>query len=132
MCLCVFIVFSFHRESFNLILIDEHLILRWFCHNWCVHDQHNCPIYMDDTDAFRLQHGKKVSFFYCHPIFLPSNHPFSNDTRSFLKCKTVRKGTPKRKLIADIMERFDDVKELENGMFEGYGENHNWTHKSCL
>jgi hypothetical protein len=26
MCLCVFIVFSFHRESFNLILINEPLI----------------------------------------------------------------------------------------------------------
>jgi hypothetical protein len=30
------------------------------------------------------------------------------------------------------MERIDDLKELENGVFEGYGENHNWTHKSCI
>jgi hypothetical protein len=26
----------------------------------------------------------------------------------------------------------DDLKESENGVFEGYGVNHNWTHKSCL
>jgi hypothetical protein len=26
----------------------------------------------------------------------------------------------------------DNLKEPENGNFEGYGENHNWTHKSCL
>jgi hypothetical protein len=26
----------------------------------------------------------------------------------------------------------DDLNESENGVFEGYGENHNWTHKSCL
>jgi hypothetical protein len=26
----------------------------------------------------------------------------------------------------------DDQKESENGVFEGYGENHNWIHKSCL
>jgi hypothetical protein len=26
----------------------------------------------------------------------------------------------------------DDLKESKNGVFEGYGENHNWTHKSCL
>jgi hypothetical protein len=26
----------------------------------------------------------------------------------------------------------DDLKESENGVPEGYGENHNWTHKSCL
>jgi hypothetical protein len=24
------------------------------------------------------------------------------------------------------------LKESENGVFEGYGENHNWIHKSCL
>jgi hypothetical protein len=26
----------------------------------------------------------------------------------------------------------DDLKESGNGKIEGYGENHNWTHKSCL
>jgi hypothetical protein len=26
----------------------------------------------------------------------------------------------------------DDLKESENNEFEGYGEKHNWTHKSCL
>jgi hypothetical protein len=26
----------------------------------------------------------------------------------------------------------DNLKESENGNFEGYSENHNWTHKSCL
>jgi hypothetical protein len=50
----------------------------------------------------------------------------------FLKGKTVRKGPPKGKLKTDIMELLDDLKESENGVFEGYGENHNWTHKSCL
>jgi hypothetical protein len=87
---------------------------------------------MDDTDAFRLQHRKKVSFFNYHQRFLPSNHLFRNDRRSFLKGKTIRKGPPKKKLGADIMEMLDDLKESENGVFEGYGVNHNWTHKSYL
>jgi hypothetical protein len=30
------------------------------------------------------------------------------------------------------MGRLDDLKESKNGVFEGYGENHNWTHKCCL
>jgi hypothetical protein len=60
--------------------------------SWCVHGRLNCPICMDDTNAFRLQHNKKVSFFDCHRRFLPSNHSFRNDTRSFLKGKTFRKG----------------------------------------
>jgi hypothetical protein len=27
---------------------------------------------------------------------------------------------------------FIGLKELDNGGSEGYNENHNWTHKSCL
>jgi hypothetical protein len=26
---------------------------------WCVNDRLNCPICMDDSDAFRLEHDKK-------------------------------------------------------------------------
>jgi hypothetical protein len=42
-----------------------------------------------------------------------------------LKGKIVRKGSPKQKYGADIMERLDDLKESENGVFEGYGKNDN-------
>jgi hypothetical protein len=31
------------------------------------------------------------------------------DRRSFLKCKTIRKGPPKGKFRADIMEMLDDM-----------------------
>ena len=60
------------------------------------------------------------------------NHPFRNDTRSFLKGKTVRKGPPKRKLGVDITKLLSELKPSENGGFEGYGEKHNWTHICCL
>jgi hypothetical protein len=30
------------------------------------------------------------------------------------------------------MQMLNDLKESENGVFEGYDQNHNWTHKSCL
>jgi hypothetical protein len=33
---------------------------------WCVHGRLNCLMCMDESDAFKLQHNKKVSFFYCH------------------------------------------------------------------
>jgi hypothetical protein len=46
--------------------------------------------------------------------------------------QTVRKGPMKRKFRADIIQMLDDLKESENGVFEGYGVNHNWTHKRCL
>jgi hypothetical protein len=87
---------------------------------------------MDDSDAFWLEHGRKVTLFDCHRWFLPLNHPSRSDKQSFLKGKPVRKGPPKRKLRADITKMFDDPMKSENGEFEGYGEKHNWTHKSCL
>jgi hypothetical protein len=87
---------------------------------------------MDGSDAYRLEHGKKVTFFDCHRRFLPLSHPFRGDRKSFMKDKTVRKGPAKQKLRADITQMLDDLKESGNGKFEGYGEKHKWTHKSCL
>jgi hypothetical protein len=99
---------------------------------WCVPGRLNCPTCMDDYDAYRLEHGKKVTFFDCHQRFFPLSHPFRGDRKSFMKGKTVRKGPPKRKLKLYITQMLDDLKESGNGKFEDYGENHNWIHKSCL
>jgi hypothetical protein len=90
---------SYLKCHFNLRVaylwsIHDYLAYDQFA-GWCVHGRLNCPICMDDTDVFRLEHGKKVPFFDCHQRFLPSNHEFKNDTRSFLKGKTVRKGPSK-------------------------------------
>jgi hypothetical protein len=123
--------YRFNLRAAYLWSIHDYLTYVKFA-GWCVHGRLNYPICMDDTDAFRLQHGKKVSFFDCHQKFLPSNHSFRNDTWSILKGKTVRKGSPKQKSGADIIKMLHDLKELENDVFEGYGENHNWTHKICL
>jgi hypothetical protein len=87
---------------------------------------------MDHSDAYMLEHGKKVTFFDYNKKFLPLSHPFRGDRKSFTKGKTVKKGPPKWKLRADITQMLDDLKESENGKFEGYSENHNWTHKSYL
>jgi hypothetical protein len=46
---------------------------------WCVYGRLNCPICMKDSNAFRLEHGKKVTFFNCHQKFLPLNHLFRSD-----------------------------------------------------
>jgi hypothetical protein len=80
---------------------------------------------MDDSNAFKLKHGEKVTFFDCHLRFLPLSHKFRGDKQSFLKGKTIIKGSPKQKLRADIVKMLDDLKESENGGFEGYSEKHN-------
>jgi hypothetical protein len=87
---------------------------------------------MDDSDAFRLQHDRKVSFYDCHRIFIPLSNEFRGDKESFQKGKSVRKGSSKKMLRADIVKMLDELKESQNCQFEGCGEKHNWTHKSCL
>jgi hypothetical protein len=77
---------------------------------------------MDDSDAFRLEHDRKVTFFDCHQRFHPLSHLFRSDKRSFLKGNTIKKGPLKRKLGADIMKIFGDLKESENDGFKGYNE----------
>jgi hypothetical protein len=69
----------FNLRAAYLWSIHDYLAYGKFA-GWCVHGRLNYPICMDDTDAFTLQHGKKVSFFDCHRRFLPSNHSFRNDT----------------------------------------------------
>jgi hypothetical protein len=73
---------------------------------------------MDDSDV--LRHDKKVTFLDCHRSFLPLNHPFRSDKQSFLKGKSVRKGSPNKKLKVYIKNMLDDLEESENREFEGY------------
>jgi hypothetical protein len=93
--------------------------------SWCDNCRVNYPICMNDSDAFSLEHGRKVTFFDYHQRFFPLSHAFRGDNRLFQKGKTIRKGPPKRKLRADIMKMLDDLKESENGGFKGYGEKRN-------
>jgi hypothetical protein len=80
---------------------------------------------MDESDAFRLRQGRKVSFFDCHQRFLPLSHKFRGDKESFQKGKRIRKGPPKQKLRVDIVKMLGELKESHNGGFEGYGEKDN-------
>jgi hypothetical protein len=80
---------------------------------------------MDESNAFRLQHDKKVSFFDCHRTFLPLSHEFKSGKGPFQKGKSVRKGPPKRKLRVDILKMLGELTESQNGGFKGYGEKHN-------
>jgi hypothetical protein len=66
---------------------------------------------MDESDAFRSQHDRKVSFFDCHQIFLPLSHEFRNDKESFKKGKSVRKEPPTRMVRADIVKMLGELKE---------------------
>ena len=99
---------------------------------WCVHGILRCPICMGDSQAYRLEHGKKETFFDVHRRLLPYNHPFRKDTKSFRKGKRVRDGPPKRQTGENIMRQHRDLKSGVGGRFQGYGKEHNWTHISFI
>lgn len=43
---------------------------------WSTHGRLACPYCMGDTLAFRLQAGRKQSWFDCHRVFLPRRHAY--------------------------------------------------------
>jgi hypothetical protein len=62
------------------MIVNLHVAYLWSIHDylaygkfvgWCDYGRLNCPVCMDDSDAFKLQHGRKVSFFDYHQRFLP-------------------------------------------------------------
>jgi hypothetical protein len=56
---------QFNLRAAYLWSIHDYLAYRKFV-GWCVHGRLNCPVCMDESDAFMLPHGRKVSFFDCH------------------------------------------------------------------
>ncbi|KAL0423236.1 UNVERIFIED_CONTAM: hypothetical protein Sradi_0858400 [Sesamum radiatum] len=49
-----------------------------------------CPICMDDTRVFYLQHGRKACYFDCHKRFLPQDHPYWRNKKDFIKNRQER------------------------------------------
>jgi hypothetical protein len=56
---------QFNLRATYLWSIHDYLAYDKFI-GWCVHDRLNCLVCMEDSDAFRLEHGRKVNFFDCH------------------------------------------------------------------
>ncbi|KAL0445904.1 UNVERIFIED_CONTAM: hypothetical protein Slati_1718300 [Sesamum latifolium] len=64
-----------------------------------------CPIYMDDTWAFHLQHDKKAYYFDCHKQFLLQDHPYRRNKKAFTKNMMERNGAWLRLTGAHIQDR---------------------------
>jgi hypothetical protein len=75
---------QFNLRATYLWSIHDYLAYGKFV-GWCVYGRLNCPVCMDESDAFRLQHDKKVSFFDCHRRYIPLSHEFRGDKESFQK-----------------------------------------------
>ncbi|KAL0434385.1 UNVERIFIED_CONTAM: hypothetical protein Slati_2772800 [Sesamum latifolium] len=94
-----------------------------------------CPICMEDTQAFRLQHGRKACYFDCHRQFLPHDHPYRRNKRSFTKNRQERKIARPRLTGDEIrrrVEQYGTAVEEPLTYPPGYGNVHKWTKKSIF
>ncbi|XP_024318495.1 uncharacterized protein LOC106866626 [Brachypodium distachyon] len=93
-----------------------------------------CPHCGTDLEFYRLAHGRKYCCFDLHRRFLPPNHPFRQDKKNFRKCVVVEEGPPRYRTGSELLSEPDALlpDPTQSDKFLGYGDTHNWTHKSCF
>ncbi|KAL0373977.1 UNVERIFIED_CONTAM: hypothetical protein Sradi_3313400 [Sesamum radiatum] len=94
-----------------------------------------CPICMDDTRAFHLQHGRKACYFDCHRWFLPQDHPYRRNKKSFTKNHQERNIARPRLTEEEIRVRVEEYSStIKQPLIHppGYGTYHKWTKKSIF
>jgi hypothetical protein len=123
----------FKKQKFNLrvaylFLVHDFMVYRIFF-GWSVHGRLMCPYCAKDTDCFCLSSGGKICYFDCHRCFLPFNHPFRRQRKEFREGTIVTKGPPKQRSGIEIIEEHRKLILDESGKrYQGFGEEHNWTH----
>ncbi|KAL0434381.1 UNVERIFIED_CONTAM: hypothetical protein Slati_2772400 [Sesamum latifolium] len=58
---------------------------------WSIAGVMECPVCMDDTRAFHLQHGRKACYFDYHRQFFPEHHPYRRNKKAFMKNRVENK-----------------------------------------
>ncbi|KAL0346362.1 UNVERIFIED_CONTAM: hypothetical protein Scaly_1652200 [Sesamum calycinum] len=94
-----------------------------------------CPVCMDDTRVFYLQHGRKACYFDCHKQFLPTHHLYRRNKKAFTKNPVENKVTRPRLTRDQILDRIANIHpavEMPLLLPDGYGSNHKWTNKSIF
>ena len=102
---------------------------------WMTMGKLACPICMERSKAFTLQHSRKTSFFDCHRQFLPLDHCYRKNKTAFRK-KLEEKSLPPHRLTGEeVWERVRDIPTVTDSVEEnsqGYGVYHNWTKRSIF
>ncbi|XP_025792017.1 uncharacterized protein LOC112873220 [Panicum hallii] len=99
---------------------------------WDVQSKCPYPVCKEDLPFEWLRKGGKYSSFDKHRQFLPLDHPFRLDRKNFTKGVTVTELAPPIMTSAEVRRYVDGLVVKPQGGFEGYGQQHFWTHKSGL
>ncbi|KAL0455892.1 UNVERIFIED_CONTAM: hypothetical protein Slati_0928400 [Sesamum latifolium] len=102
---------------------------------WSIVGIMGCPICMDDTRAFHLQHGRKACYFNCHRQFLPEHHLYQRNKKVLTKNRVENKVARPRLNGDQLLDWIADISpaiEMPLSLLEGYGSDHKWTKKSIF
>ncbi|KAL0322437.1 UNVERIFIED_CONTAM: hypothetical protein Sangu_1863000 [Sesamum angustifolium] len=91
-----------------------------------------CPVWMDDTRAFHLQHGRNTCYFDYHMQFLPKYHPYRRNKNDFTKNHVENKVAHPRLIGNQILDRVANISpaiKLPLSLPDGYGSDHKWMKK---
>ncbi|KAL6554186.1 hypothetical protein OROMI_019859 [Orobanche minor] len=97
---------------------------------WSTKGKYACPVCLRHTNSEYLKNSHKPCYM-SHRIFLPSDHPFRNDTHSFDGNEEHREA-PSYPTSSEI---FDEVKDLENKFGKLVGDQgfpYNWKKRSIF
>ncbi|KAL6584869.1 hypothetical protein OROMI_004158 [Orobanche minor] len=97
---------------------------------WSTKGTYACPVCLRHTNSEYLKNSHKPCYM-SHRIFLPSDHPFRNDTHSFDGNEEHREA-PSYPTSSEI---FDEVKDLENKFGKLVGDQgfpYNWMKRSIF
>ncbi|KAL0321978.1 UNVERIFIED_CONTAM: hypothetical protein Scaly_2494200 [Sesamum calycinum] len=98
--------------------------------SWSTAGIMGCPIYMDNTWAFHLQHGRKACYFDCHRQFLKAGHPYRRNKKAFTKGIVEKNEAPPRLNGEEVwhsVRYFKSAIEDPVSYPPGYGTEHKWT-----
>jgi hypothetical protein len=57
---------------------------------WSTNEKLACSYCMENNKAFMLTNGSKMSFFYCHRQFLPTDHKYRKNRKDFFVSRVQR------------------------------------------
>ncbi|XP_048489971.1 uncharacterized protein LOC125491934 [Beta vulgaris subsp. vulgaris] len=108
-----------HKQNFML-----HAALLWtvsdfpaysMLSGWATAGKKACPYCMEETKAFWLDNGNKVSWFDCHRKFLPHDHPFRKNKTAFRKNKVENGMVPAMMSGDDMWQCVKDLPKATDG-----------------
>lgn len=98
---------------------------------WSTHGVLSCPYCMKLSKAFYLKEGRKPTFFDCHRQFLPFDHSFRKDKKSFYRGKVEKSTPPQRPSGDEVWAQVNHLPKImeRTGREKSVG---NWTKQSIF